>query len=59
MKTKYDYEALVVEEIGKLKDQKFTGRSTFTFDFRDGGVSNLSLEIFRNLTKKETNCEKQ
>jgi len=53
MSKKYNYEALVIEEMMKLKDQKFTGRASFIFDFRDGGISNLSLELHRNLTKKE------
>lgn len=52
-KQKYDYEALVIEEMKKLRDQKFTGKASFIFDFRDGGISNLSLHTQRNLTKKE------
>lgn len=53
MKEKINYYDLVTEELIKLKEQKFTGRAVFIFDCRDGGISNLSLEIHRNLTKEE------
>ena len=45
--------ALVNEKLGALLSARFTGKATFTFNCREGGLGNVSLQINQDFSKKD------
>ena len=53
-----DYKEIISEEIDTMIDRNFTGKAEFTFDFNDGGIGKLSLNLERNLTSERKKQKK-
>jgi len=53
------YLNIVKEELSHYVDGKYTGRLVFTFNCRNGGIGNLTLEVKKDLTpdKNITDCK--
>lgn len=45
---------LIAQEIRRLADMRFTGKSSVDISFRDGGIGQISVMTSRNLIKNST-----
>lgn len=48
-----DVLALVQEKLSTLLDARFTGKATFTFNCREGGIGNISLQVNQDFSRKD------
>ena len=49
--------ALVFEKIGRYLEERLTGKITFVFHCRDGGIGKVSLNVEQDLSKKDLTSE--
>jgi hypothetical protein len=45
--------ALIMSKVARYLEEKLTGKITFVFHCRDGGIGRVSLNVEQDLSKKD------